>query len=531
MKHKINYLIKLNLLTILLTFVLAACGQSGNGEISESNETGFVAAVAGNYDSADTAILVSKDTREQTVTFLNLTIGRTYTLSYDGATSYADKYGQALSLEQITPGEMVDITFMKNRKRLNSMALTSGVFRFENITDPAFSGSKIYIGKEEYTLDKNAAILTSSGLGEWMDLTSVDKLTILGLDHTIYSIIVETGHGYLRLMNESYFVGGWVEISQTHIYPVEEDMLLTVPAGTYDITISGSGSMGTENITIKENEEFVWDVSKWQGEEKIGTLVFTVSPDKTKIYIDGENIDTSEPQEFSYGIHQMIAVCDGYETISKYIKVNAEYSTLDVTLKKKDTDEVSDNSASDENVSENNVSGNQVSGNTLSSGNSSSENGVSENSDSENGTSGNKDAENNSDNKDTEHNSSSDHTSSNNGNSTESSDNKSEDSKKESEEGETADSGETALESPITNDVINNSGKYKIYVDGPEGAEVFVDGSYVGIAPISFEKKIGSHDITLRKSGYQTRTYTISVDDSEKDVNYSFSELLPISDY
>lgn len=520
MKHVYHYRLQWILLTALFAFLLVGCNRNENSQTQANKDTGFVAAVAGNYDSADTAVLVSKNTKEQTATFLNLTLGRTYTLSYDGATFYADKYGQALSLEQITPGEMVDVTFMKGRKRLNSMALTSGVFRFENITDPAFRGNKIYIGKEEYTLDKNAAILTGNGLGEWMDLTGVDELTILGLDHTIYSIVVTTGHGYLRLTNESYFVGGWVEISQSYIYPVEEDMLLTVPAGTYDITISGSGSMGSEKITIKENEEYVWDVSKWQGEEKIGTLVFTVSPDKTRIYIDGESVDVSGPQEFSYGIHQMIAVCDGYETISKYIKVNAEYSTLDVTLKKKDTDEVSENS-----VSYNSASGNAISGNQVSANESSSElsgNGVSENEASSDAKE-NENAGESSDSK-TDQQPGNDNSDANNNeqNSEENSDNKDGNSNQGNAEG---------VGTPVTNDVLNNSGKYKICVDGPEGTEVFVDGSYVGIAPVSFEKKIGSHDITLRKSGYQTRTYTISVDDSEKDVNYSFSELLPISDY
>lgn len=522
MKHVSDYRLQWIILIALFAFCLTGCGLRENTGTQDNKDTGFVAAVAGNYDSADTAVLVSKNKKEQTATFLNLTLGRTYTLSYDGATFYSDKYGQALSLEQITPGEMVDVTFMKGRKRLNSMALTSGVFRFENITDPAFRGNKIYIGKEEYTLDKNAAILTGNGLGEWMDLTSVDKLTILGLDHTIYSIVVETGHGYLRLTNESYFVGGWVEISQSYIYPVEEDMLLTVPAGTYDITISGSGSMGSEKITIQENEEYVWDVSKWQGEEKIGTIVFTVSPDKTRIYIDGEAIDVSGPQELSYGIHQMIAVCDGYETISKYIKVNAEYSTLDVTLKKKGEEEVSENSASDNSASANDIYGNQVSANESSSDSALSSNKVSEHEVS-NDTEVNDTAGDSSDSKTDQQPGS---VNSDANNKEQNSEVNTEDKDGNSEHGNAEGPG-----TPVTNDVLNNSGKYKIYIDGPEETEVFVDGSYVGIAPVSFEKKIGSHDITLRKSGYQTRTYTISVDDSEKDVNYSFSELLPISDY
>jgi hypothetical protein len=66
---------------------------------------------------------------------------------------------------------------------------------------------------------------------------------------------------------------------------------------------------------------------------------------------------------------------------------------------------------------------------------------------------------------------------------------------------------------------------YKVYIDAPEGAEVYLDGNYVGISPCSFKKTSGSHVITLRKSGYETRSYTVQVDDEDKDISYSFTDL------
>lgn len=63
-------------------------------------------------------------------------------------------------------------------------------------------------------------------------------------------------------------------------------------------------------------------------------------------------------------------------------------------------------------------------------------------------------------------------------------------------------------------------------VSAPASAEVYVDGNYVGIAPTSFAKVAGSHVISLRRTGYQTRSYTIQVDSEQKDVEISFSELV-----
>ena len=67
----------------------------------------------------------------------------------------------------------------------------------------------------------------------------------------------------------------------------------------------------------------------------------------------------------------------------------------------------------------------------------------------------------------------------------------------------------------------------KMYVESPEGAEVYIDGIYTGIVPVSFAKpEKGSHVITLSQNGRVTKSYTIAVSDDDRDVTLSFSELV-----
>lgn len=70
---------------------------------------------------------------------------------------------------------------------------------------------------------------------------------------------------------------------------------------------------------------------------------------------------------------------------------------------------------------------------------------------------------------------------------------------------------------------------YKVYIDAPEGVEVYLDGNYVGVSPCSFPKSEGAHVLILRKEGYETRSYTLQIDDAEKDMSYSFADLLKYS--
>jgi hypothetical protein len=67
---------------------------------------------------------------------------------------------------------------------------------------------------------------------------------------------------------------------------------------------------------------------------------------------------------------------------------------------------------------------------------------------------------------------------------------------------------------------------HTITVSAPEGAEVYLDNVYKGLAPCTFTKIIGSQTITLRKDGYSTKSYSVDILDDDEDVKLSFSDLV-----
>ena len=98
------------------------------------------------------------------------------------------------------------------------------------------------------------------------------------------------------------------------------------------------------------------------------------------------------------------------------------------------------------------------------------------------------------------------------------------DSKTEDEKTKTS----TETSDKVQTTASSSDGKNKVNIDSPEGAEVYLDGNYIGIAPVSFAKEVGNYVITLRKTGYQTRSYTVQIDDEDRDVNYSFADLMKV---
>lgn len=255
------------------------------------------------------------------------------------------------------------------------------------------------------------------------------------------------------------------------IQKIEEDMLLVVPEGDYEVYLSHKGIAGTKEVEIKRNKETQLDVGDLKKEDliKYGNLIVTVDPSTAEVYIDGKLVDTSRVVKATYGLHQIMAKADGYDTVIQYIRVTENSATIAISLDEETVHTVSDNSVD----SNSNTSGTESANNSSNAANSNDK--------------------------------PKDNTSTNN-----------------------SSSSNTTVSGGNASDSASTTG-YKVTIEAPVGAEVYLDGNYVGIVPASFAKKSGSHEITIRKSGYLTRTYTINVDDEDKDTSYSFSDLTAIN--
>ena len=451
-KSRLHKCMKLACILVVM-FLLGACSQPKE-VAKEEPQGGFVKIAPGAYDSADTAVVIAKQEKLNKITFLNLKKKLNYTLNYDGTTKFMDKYGSAIAVSQLEEGEIVDLQFLKDEKLLSSATVSSEVWTYDQVSkfELDMSAGRMKIFNEYYTLEESTVVLSDGKPVDFLDIHAQDVLKIKGKDHKIYSISIENGHGYLRLDNAEYFIGGWIEIGKT-IQKIEEETLLTVPEGNYNVYVSHSGIEGIKEVEILRGQETLLDIGDLKKDDlvKYGNLIFTVDPSGAEVRIDGKVVDTSRIVKATYGLHQIMAKAEGYDTVIQYIRVTGNSANVAITLDEEKDRTVSDNSTEAVTITNtdtsNNTSDSQSSDNTVS--------------------------------------------------------------------GSSTPTGSAST-------------GYKVTIESPVGAEIYVDGNYVGIIPASFAKVAGSHEITVRKSGYLTRSYSIDVDKEEKDVNYSFSELTPI---
>lgn len=421
---------------------------------------------------SDTAIIVEVDPTGKEIKFQNIETGLRYTLAYDERTYFTGKSEDPMTPAQLKTGSIADIVFQKSEKRLENLELSDEYFTYNYVDSfrVTANGKRMeYLG-DKYVIDDFAVIADGNRNLEIAELQEGDIISLYGKDHEIYSISVDSGHGYVRLLNDSYFIGGFVEFGKL-IKPVSEGMLLTVPEGTYNMLISNDGISGQIEVTVGRNQEVSVDLSGIDTEKKYGNILFALNPSNASVYVDGARVNTSGPVKMEYGIHQLIVMASGYQTLTEYIKVGSASASVSIELKKTNTQDTEDDSQGSSQSSE------KKSG--------------SENGSSESGSSNSSEK-------------------SSDGSSEKSSEAGSEDISEKSSSSE----GDASTTNP------------KVYIDAPVGVEVYVDGNYIGKAPVSFPKTEGDVVVTLRKSGYLTRSYTLSLDGEKKDVRYSFSELL-----
>ena len=442
--------------------------SGGTKEETESADTGFRIMEPGEYDSKDTAVIVRVMEEENKITFLNRIVNKNYTLSYDGTTVITDKYGESLSAAQLEPGDIVDIHFQHIPKKCVSIMLSPSAWEAE-----VLSGFTMNQAREQISFNGDLYTLAErmvllSG-GEEIELTDLNERDVLEV-RGIDNIV------YSILVKKGH---GYLRLTGTEYFvdgfiEIGQKMVQRIT--------------GDMMLTVPEGEYTVTVRNGSHGGSKEATIyrdeetVLDLSDLKGEEVKTGNVFFTLTPADASVYI-------DG-EKIDTSAYVTLEYGVHQMIVKADGYETISQYiKIGQENANLNIEMEPEGTG-------------------AEDGAEAAEEPD-------------------------VSAEETGEEAAIDGNQSGTGAAAGTVAESKAASDseVTAGDGNWHVKVTAPKDAEVYVDGNYIGLAPASFPKKAGSHVISLRKSGYQTRSYTIQVDEEEKDMELSFSELVKKTEY
>ncbi len=422
------------------------------------------------------AVVLEKDTELKMITVYNVMTEEEQKLIYTGATTFFDGYGMQMSAAQLPAGSLYQFTIDTKEEWISTakeaidrseQKQESGVWEKTDVAYFIIEEDKISFRNQNYRYSKELCVMSN---GERISLDniepSVDIVTVRGLDQTIYEIIVTKGHGYISLSNHEDFIGGMITIGNTRIDSIAEENKYLVREGSYRVTVDHGEYKGTEELTVNRGETTIFDVFDYgSGPIEKGWITVAVEPLGATLYIDGVKTTYTDGIELNYGTYQFEFTEGGYVSYKATVHISQPQQSLSVYLTEQ-TGEIT----GDENDPTNDPETNQ---------NQTEENDPTEDPDN------------------------------------------SSDTEYDDEQNNESSAVQTSVS--IRNLGYDFNEDNATYILGPESSEIYLDGEYLGQAPIDFEKIIGSYVITVIKSDGSVKNFNCTEKDDGQDSYYNFS--------
>lgn len=340
-------------------FVIGLCLLlTGCGTIGLAQEATFESAYENVPEEEPVDIFISEgrgvvqsidaEAGEVTMYLLNRSEERTFI--YDGATAVKDKFGSSLSMQQLVPGEIADIYYNDEMGKLGSVLLVRDSWNYDGVTRFQLDDKtgSVSIGSDTYSMNSGVKVFSDGKMIALDQILKQDVISLRGIGHEVVSIVVEKGHGYIDLTGDEALIGGWIEVGQTVIAQITEDMLIAVPEGSYSVRITAGELDETKDVVIERDKETVLDFSHVEiPQPTSGRVIFEITPEDANVYIDDKEIDASYVVILPLGIHKITAAAEGYDTFSEYFEVKEETTTVRMTLSEAEVITVSGNASSE----------------------------------------------------------------------------------------------------------------------------------------------------------------------------------------
>ncbi len=361
-----------------LLVIIGCLGCSGGKSSSNRGNVGGIPTTTESttpeepkrYNTEAIAVLTAIDTVGKTITVEKVEDGSQSVLTYNGGTMITSKYGTQLLMEQVTVGELVWLGYISGTQKLIEMQEYDGAWENTMVSnwDVDYDKQLITIGSSTYSYDENIFITSNGKNIDIREISGIDELTVRGVGKNAYSVVVNKGHGYVKLTNTANYVGGVVEIGDRITTFIVADMVIAAPEGTYELAATIGGVGGTKTITVVRGQETIVSLSTFeQNITRYGTVKLNVAPEDAEatVTIDGVEVDYSTHISVAYGKHTMKVMSNNYDTVEKTINISSVYTTINVIMDATDEDDTDVETSTDDETETTTSSSNPGSSNGL----------------------------------------------------------------------------------------------------------------------------------------------------------------------
>lgn len=319
---------------LMAGLILTACASTSSTRhrIKDQEETKAVKS------PEDMGIIINVDYENNNITLGGIEDGEKTIYSYNSGTTAYTKSGSAMSMAQLSAGDIVDITYNTNSYVLEKIQISNDKNVWENTKVTSFSvdeaARSMKIGQTLYAYTDNTLIFSQGEKIDISELNKEDQLIVRGYGTKVVSIVVDKGHGYITLSGEQLFIGGYVDVGGRVVKVIEDDMLIIVQEGSYKVEVRNGDYIADKQVEVTRDNNTVVDFSDVAPNvTATGNVRFNIDVDNAVLYVDGVQMSATDVLTLTTGSHKISIVAEGYDDYSDTIEVGTKYQIVDINLK------------------------------------------------------------------------------------------------------------------------------------------------------------------------------------------------------
>lgn len=384
--------------------------------------------------------------------------------AYDLATSVKSLNDRELVMPELKLGSIINLEFRDGSSVLSKVELNKEAWDYKGVRNLSIDEvlSKMQIGKSNYAYDAGLTIISGKDNVSLQNIdTAKDILEVCGLGEKVLSINITTGHGILDFTDYDDFLGGTIEVGYDIFDDVKDNMKYVLREGKYKVIMRKGKLSVNKVVDIKRDRTEVLKLSDFTREMTASSTV-TFRLSPSNAAIYIDGREIEAEKKLDLDYGEYL------------VRVMAEgYMSWEkvVTISKPKTvmsialalkKEKQEKEETDDGPAEPSTT------------------------------------------------------------------------VEPTYEENTEDPEDTGIaDIPSENETDEEDEEIKVRTDStkiisfrkPEGAEVLFDGRVIGDIPCEMTKVTGEHEITLKRDGYETQTFTVDIADDGEDVMFSFPEM------
>lgn len=280
-----------------------------------------------------TGVILDINYSDKDVTISNIETEDEIKIRLDNA-KILDEYGKPMTIQELKIGDIIYSKYDKNNGEPETFRLSSEAWEYttkELIVNS--DEKKVYRGTEGYYYTDQLIVIDHGGSFSMDTFTEVDNVTIKGYKDQLCSIEIIDGHGYIELINYSFFVDAVISIDRNQTFVIKEEMEpILVSEGNHKVVLEKEGYEDyIEEVVVLPNTTATVNLDEFQ--IKKGQVEFKVDRQNVLLYLNDIQVeDILEPVLLDYGEYQLSIVDNGKVIYEEQLIVDKPYMLYNITV-------------------------------------------------------------------------------------------------------------------------------------------------------------------------------------------------------